>query len=292
MAQTPTSPIILLGAARSGTKLLREIIAVSARTPAVPYDVNYLWRAAAPEWPDDALPAERMTRQHARRLTDRLGRAAGGEGVFIEKTVSNVLRIPYLLRGTPEARFVHLVRDGRDVIESAMRCWKAPPSTGYALRKALSFPWASCFSYGVRHVASSALRAAGRGPTPCWGPCYPGMREDAKRLTLAEVCAWQWRHCVEAYERDRDLIPPERRVEVRYESLVADPVRTLDRLMTDLDQPATAVAIKAASRRVAAGNSGRHRQLSAADRTAVDRIAGETLIRLGYLQPSATRSAA
>ncbi len=292
MAQSPTSPIILLGAARSGTKLLRGMIADSAQTPAVPYDVNYLWRAAAPDWPDDALPAERMTGKHARKLTYRLRRAAGGDGVFVEKTVSNVLRIPYLLRAAPDARFVHLVRDGRDVIESAMRCWKSPPSTGYALRKALNFPWASCFAYGLRHAASSALRAAGHGPTPCWGPCYPGMREDARRLKLSEVCAWQWRCCVEAYERDRALIPPERRVEVRYESLVADPVRTLDRLLADLDQPATAVAIKSAARRVAAGSSGHHRQLPAADRTAVDRIAGGALIRLGYLQPSATRSAA
>ena len=36
-------PIILLGAARSGTKILRSILGSHPRLSVVPYDINYVW---------------------------------------------------------------------------------------------------------------------------------------------------------------------------------------------------------------------------------------------------------
>src|SRR4051812_20775701 len=37
-------PVIVIGAARSGTKLLRDSLATHADVARVPYDVNYVWR--------------------------------------------------------------------------------------------------------------------------------------------------------------------------------------------------------------------------------------------------------
>ncbi|QDU87395.1 hypothetical protein Pla175_07550 [Pirellulimonas nuda] len=296
MSATHASPIIVLGAARSGTKLLRGMLAEAAGVAMVPYDVNYLWRAADPACQDDELCAQKLTSQVADRLRRSLNRAAGlsknARGTFVEKSVSNVLRIPYVLRALPEARFVHLLRDGRDVTESAMRCWQSPPAAGYALRKAFSFPWAQCFSYGVRQAGRSLIRLVGRGPAPCWGPCYRGMQHDARNLPLAEVCAWQWRRCVEAYERDRQLLAPERRVEVRYEELVSQPTETLTRVLNELALPARSVSIDAAAHGVKPDLRGGHRRLAAAQRTAIDGVLGLALVRHGYLNSPTHRSAA
>jgi hypothetical protein len=49
--------VFVIGAARSGTKFLRDVIGASPYAAVVPYDVNYVWRGGNEGFPDDALPA-------------------------------------------------------------------------------------------------------------------------------------------------------------------------------------------------------------------------------------------
>ena len=55
-----------------------------------------------------------------RRNVRILVAAAGGE-VFVSKRIMHNRRVPELRRAFPDARFVHLVRDGRDVAASLQR---------------------------------------------------------------------------------------------------------------------------------------------------------------------------
>ena len=122
-------PVVILGAARSGTKLLRSIVAASPQYAAVPHDVNYVWRTLAPQHPNDALPATALTPAKLSRVRRLLlgmaGISDGQRRQFVEKTVSNTLRVPLVDQVLPDALYVHLVRDGRDVTESALRCWQS-----------------------------------------------------------------------------------------------------------------------------------------------------------------------
>ena len=61
MTSTPYRPIILLGAARSGTKLLRDVIATHPNIGKVPYDINYIWRLGNEFIPHDELEPEQAT---------------------------------------------------------------------------------------------------------------------------------------------------------------------------------------------------------------------------------------
>ena len=36
--------VIIIGAARSGTKYLRDVLATAPNAARVPYDINYIWR--------------------------------------------------------------------------------------------------------------------------------------------------------------------------------------------------------------------------------------------------------
>jgi len=54
-------PIILIGAARSGTKFLRDIIASDKSVKAVPFDANFVWRYGVEEESDDALSITGVT---------------------------------------------------------------------------------------------------------------------------------------------------------------------------------------------------------------------------------------
>ena len=49
--------VIIIGAARSGTKYLRDVLATAPNAARVPYDINYIWRYGSESHPDDALPA-------------------------------------------------------------------------------------------------------------------------------------------------------------------------------------------------------------------------------------------
>lgn len=218
-------PIIVVGAARSGTKYLRDILATARNACKVPYDINYIWRYGHENFPDDALPAEfatpRTTRFVRAQIARLSGYRSGDDRVIFEKTVGTSLRVAYANAIFPEARFIHLVRDGRAVTESAMRQWEAPPDWRRLIAKFRGLPLRN-LGYAfwfMRNFASG--RKSGRGGGAVWGPRYPGIDEDLQQgLSLATICARQWRRSVEFAQRDLVAIDPDRVVTTRYEDLV------------------------------------------------------------------------
>lgn len=233
-------PIILIGAARSGTKFLRDVLASGAGAAAVPYDVNYVWRYGAEDARDDILDPAALTVKRSRfiRETLRSQAKAGVNDVLIEKTVANTLRVPFVEAVFPEARYVHLVRDGREVAESAMRQWQAPPDWSALMRKLREIP--------VRNLGYVAWFGAnfvkglfsGRKGGKVWGPRFPGIDAMAENEPLSRVCARQW---MESYTRaaaDLPRIPNagSRVFTIRYEDLIRDDT-ALSTLLDQLDLP-------------------------------------------------------
>ena len=275
--------IVHIGAARSGTKFLRDVLAAGRGTAAVPYDVNYVWRHGAERAPHDRLDPADLTEAQARfirRTLPRLARARPDE-ILIEKTVSNTLRVPYVAAVLPEARFVHLVRDGRDVTESAIRQWQAPPDWRALAAKLRTMPLAN-LGYATWFAGNLASGlGAGRRGGKVWGPRYPGIEADAQRLSLVEVCALQWRHSVETARADLTRLPADRVFEIRYEELVADE-SALATLVDDLALP-NAAGICAAWRRTVRRPRGCQRRSLAADEQArLAPILTPTLSDLSY----------
>jgi hypothetical protein len=54
-------PIFLVGAARSGTKFLRDILVAGQGTAAVPYDLNYIWRYRVADVSHDILDPSHLS---------------------------------------------------------------------------------------------------------------------------------------------------------------------------------------------------------------------------------------
>jgi hypothetical protein len=284
--QTP--PTVVLGAARSGTKMLRGLIAAADGMHAVPYDVNYIWRYRNDHLPDDVIEPAACSPRIIRLIRHQLSRSAGmstfSSGQLVEKSVSNILRVPFVACVLPDARYVVLIRDGRDVVESAVRCWLERPNLAYLLNKCRNFPWLACARYGWNFGKSTAIRMLGSRRakrTPTWGPRYPGIDQHVATLSLLEVCAHQWRACMEAYDRHRDLIPEDRRIEIRYERLVREPVAEIDRLARFLQIPADPL-LRHAANVLHASNIGKHSTLTAEHLVAVESIVANSLSRWGY----------
>ena len=142
---TPT-PVFILGAARSGTKFIRDVLAAPNHVCQTPFDSNHVWRIGNARAPDDLLLPEGLSSRTAaviRRALWKLaapGQTSNADQILLEKTVSNALRPDFVERVFPDARYIVLIRDGRDAIESTYRMWQAPPDSGGLKRKLASLP--------------------------------------------------------------------------------------------------------------------------------------------------------
>jgi Sulfotransferase family len=298
-ALTPVPFVV--GMNRSGTTLLRMMLDAHPEL-VIPPETHFLpdlLRAVAKRGarPEDALEAMKSHREWgdfgftddealgwlralpklepgpaARAFYEACAKRAG-KPRWGEKTPRYVLKMPLIQRHLPEARFVHVIRDGRD-------------------------------------VALSVLDRT--------------VRED---VDAAEV-ARRWRRKIERAREDRPRL--DHYLEVRYEELVADPRPVLeavcelielpfDEAMLDYHQR-SAERLEEMRRELPEGGGSAqlsverrmetHRrttappdparasrwreEMSAADRAAFERVAGETLAELGYPldEPAGARTGA
>jgi hypothetical protein len=279
-----TRHIIIIGAARSGTKILRDALAEASGVGCVPYDIGFVWRYGNERVPHDVLDPATLTpriQRFVRRYVDRYARS--GRDVVIEKTVGNTLRVPFVHAVMPDAAFVHIVRDGTDVAESARRQWSAPPDREYLLRKVRHFPLRLVPSYGREYALAQLSRFRRvRSHAATWGPRYPGIDDDVASNDLLTVCARQWRASVECASRDLRRVSA-LVVDVRYEHLVSEPQATLGELMDRLGLPASAEDRRRAAARLEMGRAGAGpRSLDGRELEMISAELGTTLDSFGY----------
>jgi len=251
-------PLVILGAARSGTKFLRQLLATSSACVAVAHGLNHVWRPTAHHHPHDAVLPDSYTpaaRRSIRKTILRLSEyhAAPDARFVIERTCANTLRLPAVHAVLPDARYVHIVRDGRDVAASAWEQWSQSPSLLHQLRKLISAPRAG-WRYATRRLADRSLRTS----VPAgWGPHYPGMEQDMQQYATAEVCGLQWAACVETCQDGlASLVPASRALTIRYERLVTDP-DTVQALCQFIDLPDSLAVLNRYRRTVRADSIGR-----------------------------------
>ncbi|MGY2701579.1 sulfotransferase [Nocardioides sp. HB32] len=275
-------PVVLIGAARSGTKACRDALAIAAGVPAVPYDVGFVWRQGNESAPDDILAPALATPRIAGRVRRYLDRYADADGRVIEKTVGNTLRVPFVDAVVPDATYVHLVRDGVDVVESARRQWQAPSDKRYLLKKARHFPPHLLGSYGVKFLRNN-FRRGHHGHVKSWGPRYPGIDDDVRAGDVLTVCARQWSECVNRASAELDGLHP-RVIDVSYEALVREPAVTLAGILNQMPGYTTSPdrLARAAATLIVRSDGAARGRLTAAERTTLSREIDSTLERLGY----------
>lgn len=260
----PYQPVVIIGAGRSGTNLLRDGLVRFRSVATWPCDeINYLWRSGAKRYPTDQLTAAMATERARRRMADAfawVSREYGAEFV-VEKTCANSLRVGYVDAIFPNAKFVQITRDGYDVTASAMKRWTAPIEPKYLARKARFVPVSDLPYYATRYLTGHARRVFSRDKAlGTWGPRFNGIDELRANASLAVVCATQWRRCVDLAGKQLAQLAPERVHSLTYESLVADPAGSIREVARFVGVPENDDAVHAFSESVRGGSVGAGRR--------------------------------
>lgn len=278
-------PIIIIGAARSGTTLLGDIL---SRHPDVAYWVEpkYIWRYGNPTARTDERPAEEATPAVKRYIRSTfasfVGRREGNR--FMEKTPTNCFRVPFVQEIFPDARFVHLIRDGRDVAFSARAKWTSPPKKEALWRRLTSFeiPLRDAPYYAVDFLRDVIGRQVRPDQGYLWGPHVQGLRAIRDQHGILYACAVQWRESVRAAREGLATVPASQQCTACFESLVTEPEDVVSRLLQFLGLPRNDAVIAHAIETVDASASARWKQRNAQELAPVQPVVKDMLNQLGY----------
>lgn len=275
---------MIIGAPRSGTNLLRDLLCASPRIATWPCDeINYLWRHGDPGRATDEFTADDVSSQLKSYLRSKFARLAKttGRPLVLEKTCANCLRVEFVQEVLPEAKFIYLYRDGRDVVASARQRWSGNISASYLLKKVRYVPLRDMPFYVRRFAGDRFYRLLNQQrQARVWGPRFSGMQSILQSHSLETICARQWRACVDAADQAKRSLPTEHVHSLHYETLVAQPAAELAKLSTFLNTPIEAAEGPAVS------NKSVGRWKHSLRESVVQEIMTQispTLDRLGYL---------
>lgn len=229
--ETLQRPIVIVGAPRSGTTVLGRLLSAHPELFHVK-EPRLTWRFGNDAKSDMLAPedARPEVRRHIRSAFAAAIRQ-GEKQRLLEKTPSNSLRMGFVDRVLPGCLFVHIIRDSTESILAIRRYWQEyargvkPGKLAQRMREInlRRLPY-----YAREFVRRAMPRPfSGLVNQPVWGPRIPGIDGLLKDLKLLEVCALQWRMCVEAACHYGRALGAERYLECRLEAMSPDLLKSI-----------------------------------------------------------------
>jgi len=283
-------PVVVIGAARSGTNMLRDILTSLPGIDTWPCDeIPFIWRHGNRGHAHDEF-TPRMARNDVVDFVRKSFRNTANPSteLLVEKTCANSLRVEFIDRILPDARYVYVVRDGRDAAASAMLRWRSGFDLRYSLAKARYVPLGDLPYYGSRFLLNRLNRlTSGDRRLATWGPIFEGLRDLPHDTPLHVLAARQWARCVDRSDAAFAAMDDKRVVRVRYEDFVRDPAPGLADIAAGLDIRISDQAVRNAVEGVRGNSIGKGARSLPADVLAdVEDIASATLARHGYTPTS------
>jgi hypothetical protein len=217
-------PVFIVAAPRSGSTLLYETLAVNHRLSTLGGEAHWLiegvpeLQLGAPGVTSNRLTAAQLSgpvesqilAMIREQLVDNSGRPAELTPAtrLLEKTPKNALRIPFLARLFPDARFIFLWREPRGNVSSIIEAWRSGNWKTYNGLDDFEGPWSLVLP-------------------PDW--------QTMNGRPLEEIAAYQWETTNRIVLEDLQALDPQRWTDASYDELLTDPSSTLERLCRFID---------------------------------------------------------
>lgn len=279
-------PVVIIGAPRSGTNMLRDALDRFPQIVTWPCDeINYIWRHGNIRYPSDEFMPDMATTPVAKYIRAQFSMLSRRNDVpvVLEKTCANSLRVGFVDRVLPNARYIFIHRNGLDAVASAMKRWTADLDPGYIYRKARYVPPADLPYYASRYLWNRVYRwFSGTERLAFWGPQLSGMQELMERHSLVEVCGLQWQRCVNSAAEAFETMPESKVLDVSYEKFVVSPVEEMRRVVEFLGLEKDEPLIQEIGRGISPASVGNWRNdLAEDDVLRLKALIGATLDRYG-----------
>src|SRR6185312_1087262 len=219
-------PVFIVSPPRSGSSLLFETLAQGRNVCTIGGESHGIIEgktafgmlgAAARGYDSNRLDALDATpeiiaalrERFRRRAFDRNGEQVTGRIRLLEKTPKNALRVPFLAKVFPDAVFIYLYREPKQVLASMMEAWESGGFRTYPqLPEWTGLPWSLTLT--------------------------PGWRELIGK-PLPEIVASQWRSITDTLLDDLAALPPARWIAARYDHFTANPEAEVRRICAAVD---------------------------------------------------------
>ena len=244
--------VFIIGCPRSGTSILGRLPA--ARPDVVQWvEPYFVWDRYFRDSSDDERCKTDCTPEVRKQIVGDFKRffrryGAGCEWL-VDKSPRNCLKIPFIMELFPEARFIHILRDGRDTVLSMHREWnrlkrilddRKKRGTRYDKQRFMEIANHLKNQNGISYMFRSFWHETGGsfrkdrhlnlrrwGGEIGFGPRFKNWRDIYDSVSSLEFSAHQWVACIRKIDEDRALIPDGRFKEIRYERLIQTPDEVL-----------------------------------------------------------------
>ena len=279
-------PIIIVGAPRSGTKMLRELLKLHALVVGALYEKERIWCHGNKDKTGMALHSRDLTPNIKRHIRDYFHKQASknrGKRI-VDKSAANSLRLEFVRELFPSSPIIHIVRDGRDASCSIRERWRSPLDIRYIFKNK-TFPVEELPYFMKRQLKryfEKLLR--GREHVRTWGPMFDDMEDLLNTYSMLEVCGIQWKRCTESALAGLEKLEPGTFIQVKYEDVVSDPVKIMEQIRKFLNLTVSDHFLVRCSDYVNSSSVGSWRNHLTSDESGLlMKHIQDTLLRLGYL---------
>lgn len=205
-------PIFIVGSPRSGTTFLGSCI---AELPEISYHFEPVATKAAARYVYEEQWRKEKAQWFYRTVYTWLMRIHFDTDLrFAEKTPRNCFLVNFLAETFPDAKFIHIIRDGRDAaLSHSKQPWLQSTSTHSDRREAGGYLY---------------------GPYPRFW-VEKERRQEFEKTSDLHRCIWAWRRHTESAIEQTSSLSPNQCLEVRYEKLVTRPREEANRILDFLE---------------------------------------------------------
>jgi Sulfotransferase family len=246
--------VFLIGSPRSGTTILENILNCHKNIVEF-YEPYYLWEKYFSCKENDIWQKKHLNNKMAREIKKefKLYRKKAGKPVVLDKSPTHSFNIEIINKIFPEAKWIHILRDGRDATLSIKKEWdkrrkiiqqKNPfklLKIAIDMLKRQSFWRYRLMAVFYELTSNSSInpllyfnKARWKGKVG-WGPRFLDWENYLRDHTTFEFNAMQWVKSVEAVKNSWSLLNGKNKIEIRYEDLIIQPEKSLTNILNILE---------------------------------------------------------